>query len=1409
MESKGFAQMMGCPFNIKSQLKYDGKSFEMDIESICNSLQLNAAVKHSIPQLLKTGLPEETRLNIAADGNNRQGSFDFQAGKCTFKVMGNLHPGSHAKWLLQMENVCQPLQHLGVPRSIKSHGSATTSGCNINLKSHFTFNGKFVILKLETICSSFKLKSSLKHSMPELTNAGLPENSILIVTADWKNDYHSSAKLKAGQCDLQLIGNLQLDSQIKWWLRAKNKCVFLQEAGVPHSLESKGDAKVHGCTIDFKSYVKFDEKSIHMNMNMVCKSFQLYASLQHSIPQLSKIGLPESSNLTIFADWKVGYEGLAKLQMGRCELKFSGKLLPGQETKWLIRAHNKCQPLKEIGFPSLIESVGNATISGCTTNLKSILKFDKKSAQLKMETICESFKLKMALKNSIPQLISLGLPKQSTLNMAIDWKNDFDGFAEINAGDCTFKISGRNNNLRSGRSQWNIILDHNCSLLKTWNVPLQMKTRGHVLLSWCPVDILVILTWDDKSMDWNLNTVCNSFSIEMSFQHSVEQLYEAGIPDRNFLNITVYEGAEYRMSTRALTGQCHIQLLGTFRPKNKTNWELSAQHTCLTLMNKKIPKFMMTSGSLVQKDCANQLRMDAKIDENSVTVEIKTMCKPKLKLTINLFYHSLASRVARSPVEAYPNCQIYLNAQLKPELTSEWEASLVNSCPQLQGLWIPNKVEIQGQTEFKPNLFFTNVNSTIDGTQIDSTISYKLHQVNEEVGGAWDSFEALIFLSVNHSKMFKCQLKSQIQPNISIIFINQHNLKALNKVGYPHSITITMEAKKQGRRWIGGLDVNADRKQLRMEIEGLSSFKSVSLEFIIAAQHNIPTMNKLQVPKDMKMYFHLTQRGWEVDGKLQIEYNPNNNVELLVRGQPGHKRVSRDAMQSNPALVLLLAFKQNIPSLLKLLPADTDFKIEVNYSPVAASSDIKWSMDKKHLNAFTKYELKNNTFEEVVMITNSFPWLKVIPKSIEVSTLAARHGGEYSFNHTMELDSQRVTVQGFYSGKLPKLRGSHTLRVFVHQPMFKTFPKSAGFYAFLNHSSNHHQSEITISLNEQDQIVLRFYTRNKWLNHIGELFLQQPFTPLMNTLSVETSLLRSVKKFVTKAKVSWDENPAVHFNASLLQKHSLKRDVAPESWQGCLHFIFGELQTFMEMEHLHVCGTLYLDENSMHESLKLHWNQKLMSQRVHFKKRIHRYMDTMDLTASLEHPFEAPCQKVKVRGKLNLNYKDMVKHTIDIHGCDLTTPLKITSFHRYNKKNVIISSTTRVNYTGNKEKDVILSFALKNGGQQKRDYSLDLAAFQNSSVTALQWKGTYAVNHCVGSLASGFDDLTLGEELNWILSGTKESCKHSLRNQIYSPTMGAMFLLGKYHGDRTMDKITLETMMDDQDWAKILFEYKN
>ena len=124
--------------------------------------------------------------------------------------------------------------------------------------------------------------------------------------------------------------------------------------------------------------------------------------------------------------------------------------------------------------------------------------------------------------------------------------------------------------------------------IQTWNVPLQMESRGHAFLSRCPVDILVILTWDGKSMDWNLNMVCNSFSIETSFQHAVEQLYEAGIPDRSFLNITVYEGAEYQMSTRALTGQCHIQMLGTFRPKEQINWELSAQHTCLALMVKKI-----------------------------------------------------------------------------------------------------------------------------------------------------------------------------------------------------------------------------------------------------------------------------------------------------------------------------------------------------------------------------------------------------------------------------------------------------------------------------------------------------------------------------------------------------------------------------------------------------------------------------------------------------------------------------------------------------------------------------------------------------------------------------------------------------------------------------------------------------
>ncbi|CAM9869921.1 unnamed protein product [Lampetra planeri] len=228
---------------------------------------------------------------------------------------------------------------------MQTKGSAEVQGCPVDIKSSVTWDGKGADWALKTQCNSFSLESTLRHTVPQLKSAGLPDDNRLSLKLDWAKQYEASAKLLTGKCEVQLNGTAWTGKKAQWDLAATNRCPKLQDWGVPASMQAKGSAEVQDCPVDIKSSVTWDGKGADWALKTQCNSFSLESTLRHTVPRLKSAGLPDNNKLSLRADWKDGYRGSAELKSGKCNVKVDGELKPEKKSTWTLTADNKCPRL--------------------------------------------------------------------------------------------------------------------------------------------------------------------------------------------------------------------------------------------------------------------------------------------------------------------------------------------------------------------------------------------------------------------------------------------------------------------------------------------------------------------------------------------------------------------------------------------------------------------------------------------------------------------------------------------------------------------------------------------------------------------------------------------------------------------------------------------------------------------------------------------------------------------------------------------------------------------------------------------------------------------------------------------------------------------------------------------------------
>lgn len=118
-----------------------------------------------------------------------------------------------------------------MPQYAALGGSFQQNICNVGLLMNLQCDGRTVDVQIEAACEhEYALQGTLRHSVPWLSQLGLPlENSVLFSAAT-DSTTQSVLLLQAGKCQLKARGDLCIQNKAEWTLETETECQLLQVA---------------------------------------------------------------------------------------------------------------------------------------------------------------------------------------------------------------------------------------------------------------------------------------------------------------------------------------------------------------------------------------------------------------------------------------------------------------------------------------------------------------------------------------------------------------------------------------------------------------------------------------------------------------------------------------------------------------------------------------------------------------------------------------------------------------------------------------------------------------------------------------------------------------------------------------------------------------------------------------------------------------------------------------------------------------------------------------------------------------------------------------------------------------------------------------------------------------------------
>ncbi|XP_033883614.3 uncharacterized protein LOC117416563 isoform X1 [Acipenser ruthenus] len=1295
---------------------------------------VKAELTHSVPELNAAGLPSEGTLSVSYDlgALNRSGAVELQGGGCSLvaRVAVGRRSAVPPRWQLlsSLNHDSEGLRRQGLPHSAQGTGyyqngaAGLLAGLSVSVeKQHFNLE-----LEKRSNDSAAQIAVSLNHHMGVISQVIPTALQRLQVNCSGEATTDSLAAHCSGAAASRPLENPALTR-----------------------FSVNGSMLSRDCTARFVTRLETDgDQHAALSLHAACAPrHQLSVELGHSLPLLQALGVPTENKLALTA----GSGALLDITLGQCSFRARGDINVSAsadlqaQTGWAANWTNTCPTLQRAGLPHSLVAGASLTVGSCLSNLTASLLFDGKAARLQLDSACEPrYSVHGVFRHSIPLLSQQGLPQDNQLTLSAARGPRAGGTVLLQAGKCRIKASG---DLKPGkRSEWTWATETACQLIKGVTLPAHSQFNGSVVLDGCRAALLADMLLDGDSASLELTSDCSPrLSLEGVFRHSLPTLQ--GVPLENRLLVTVgKQTLSHEASVELVSGACELQANGDLQLENKIQWKFQMENKCKRLQDLGTPVKADGSGFFVINRVNLDSRMLINIDEAKLQghltlkaidfkQELEAMLTHNVQAAIGMgIPGSMVLRVTSERSGDIYKRFIKLSVDSK-QITEE--LSVVRMLEQVTAsyllshnvdtlrMWmIDDRTELQAKLDWKEVKVFTlhsqcgvrlailRVQVKDTPTRSDITTSFRHTWPHLLESGLPGSAEVLCYLqgsvpnmessahitvSEDRSISYTLNMSAPGHRRFHFLFRNTHNIRSLQAAGYPKTLETAFTLQNQDPQIKTTLEVQVDGKHVKVWVGAVGSLQRDSpLEVSAEIQHSAPLLNQLGLP------FHLKVEGWgqardaDLDGSLKLSCEPNSSLIVMVEGK--NRPLSK---------VLRVKAMHNIPMVRHYLPHSFDINTKLNYSSNDIKGKVDLILDRRDLHVTAALTMRESGYEEVLEISHTFPQLKFVPKSVEVTTSFQRNNSTHTLHHVTLWEGKELKLIATYAGQFLKGSVAPELRVEISHPFFIPWPHQSTLHVHMDHAVHSHLDKIILGWSGKDQVVLLCSLSYGKGRVESRVTLRHPFRLALRHLEFQCDSEAQAGRYTHETQVSWNEGLPVGVRISLQDQSKTNATV----WETCVTLSPGQLQSALALVALQGCGSVSRGESSFTETLELDWDTKKIRQSLKHQKSSKEGVNSLQLDVFLENVFQTSCSTQRIEGRVETNYQDQLEHHLKLGLCHPHTPITVSGKHHVSRGELLLRSETRVSVSSSGQEDsdsALIVTARNHGSPGVKNYSIEV-----------------------------------------------------------------------------------------------------
>ncbi|XP_056389473.1 uncharacterized protein LOC130283871 isoform X2 [Hyla sarda] len=1318
---------------------------QVDAKLLCVDL-VNAAhqehrikgiLSHNIMSLQSSGIPAECALELTYNNTNNNKTCGMVLGTGPSRIdvsMGIEKSAVHTKLGMSLKHNIEKLKNHKIPYIVNGVCHYQSANKKLSTAVNISVEGEDLKIGVQkkTAGSTSDIGFVLQNDLSSINNL-IPSSIKAICNGEF------TSNLFYGHCHGELIRKvIEISAPVK--ATFNGSLLTTSYKTNIFGLASSGDT--------FARLNMNTEWGLHNTIEI---------GFKHALPQLQSLGIAKDSKMRIVAIRQGKNAALLDVTAGKCVFKATCEVRTGNNgsvvssLNWTSSLLNSCSLLEKLYLPKNLTMSGSLERTHCDFGLSMRVDYEGKDVKMQLKTLCDPYTIHGTVNHSVPSLTTLGLPFANHIELSTLTGSSVGGLVLFHSGNCI--INAKADIKSNNKTEWILQAENDCKLLKDLNILSQARINGSAVINGCEAEMLCALTLDGNTSTLQMRTECQpKLKAEFIFRHNLPVLKE--ISEESKLSITVGKQTNYNVDILLKSGTCSIEVKGDINADNKLQWKMVAENKCKTIQDLGAPIKIEGSGYIVINKKANlDSQMLVVVDESTLQgLLILKATEKKQELDVILTHNVQPAITLGIPTRTMVDVTTERSSELyKRSIHLSWDNKqlseevnflqkddhitfvykITHNLETLKKLLLEEKMEIRADIELEENRnmslatyygpHFMNTTVRIKSNETSCNLTATIQQnwpwllrngISASIQSSMDiqaingKQEVSVEAATTHNA-FMCTMSSlSTAKSHKVLLKSGHNIDSFLKFGYPKVIHVTGILAKEGDKVNGTLDLESDKKKLRIDIK---SFVDQSHNIGVAAgvKHSMPSLVAWSIPNSMQVLMQAVSTSADIGGVLMLSCDKGSNISFSANVRSKQQREE-----------LIVRATHSVAALRSYIPSSSTFITGVMYSTNEAEGKLYVKMEEKELNFSSKILFTENTCLNILYLKHSLAQLKNLPALIEVRTFTEKKHRKVAFEHKTLWGRKELELATSYTGQFPKLSGGHEITGEFSQSFVPVALRHANVSINIEHSEHNHQDHIAFGWNIKNQVNLSSSLKiGRERLYYKAIFLH-PFNFAVKEIALGSMSEWKNTQYHQKTYLAW--NKGLPVNVTIILEDTVSN--ISSVWNACVDILPGQMQHIIK--DLHICGNLEKTSNLLQENVNLKWNDKTLVQSLLYKRDSKLEPDSLQLEATFENIFVLGCSKQHILTKIDTNYMDTMNHILKLELCDLPHPIVLSGSHCLGKEE-FLQSKTQLRVSPDEKDDAILALALFNHGESEiQNYSMNLE-LKASAAVQLGFNGKY------------------------------------------------------------------------------------